>query len=206
MIKLVANKNYIADILEEIIEYNVEEDQVFSYVSIVEQAQNDLSILLRKWNMKKKGDDMHECYSEEKLTYFGLKAVEAVAYLHSINVYYGDMKPQNLLIFRDMSVKLGDFGISIKLSEEAADEEEYEIKGVTKGYSSKQIIKKYDAGMVTRGDLLQNDYYGLYKTCKLLLQQYKEQVNPNGLFASLVKDLKILKGIKVKGKENKGGL
>lgn len=42
-----------------------------------------------------------ESFSEEKLAYFCLKALEAVEYLHSQNVYYGDMKPENLLVFRN---------------------------------------------------------------------------------------------------------
>ncbi len=41
--------------------------------------------------------------------------MEAMEYVHSKGIYFGDMKPDNLLIFRDMSVKLGDFGIYVKL-------------------------------------------------------------------------------------------
>lgn len=41
----------------------------------------------------------------------------ALDYLHSKNVYYGDLKPQNILIFMNMQVKIGDFGISIKFIE-----------------------------------------------------------------------------------------
>lgn len=59
-----------------------------------------------------------EFFSEDKLTYFCFKAMEIISYLHRQNVYYGDMKPENLLIFRDYKVKLGDFGISIKIKKE----------------------------------------------------------------------------------------
>ena len=55
-------------------------------------------------------------FSEEKLLYFSFKAMEALSYLHSCNIYYGDMKPENLLVFRDYHVKLGDFETSFKLS------------------------------------------------------------------------------------------
>ena len=47
------------------------------------------------------------------------------------------MKEANLLIFRDMKVKLGDFGISLKLSTKELEEEnntKYGIKGLTLGY------------------------------------------------------------------------
>lgn len=43
------------------------------------------------------------------------------------------MKPDNLLVFRDMSVKLGDFGISCKLdsSQKDFDIAIYHSKGFT---------------------------------------------------------------------------
>ncbi len=54
------------------------------------------------------------------------------------------MKEANLLIFRDYSVKIGDFGVSIKMKEAIPDEEdasddEYEIKGLTPGYITPMI-------------------------------------------------------------------
>ncbi len=64
--------------------------------------------------------------------------MQALEYLHSENVYYGDMKEANLLIFRDYSVKIGDFGVSIKMKEperlKEGEADEYEIKGLTPGY------------------------------------------------------------------------
>ena len=56
-----------------------------------------------------------EEFSEEKMIYFCIKTLMAIDYLHKQGIYYGDMKPQNILIFKDYSVKLGDFGVSIKL-------------------------------------------------------------------------------------------
>ena len=46
------------------------------------------------------------------------------------------MKEANLLIFRDYSVKIGDFGISIKMKDNVKEGEsdEYSIKGLTPGY------------------------------------------------------------------------
>ena len=38
--------------------------------------------------------------------------MKAIEYLHSKNIYYGDMKPANILIFKNMQVKLGHFGIN----------------------------------------------------------------------------------------------
>jgi serine/threonine protein kinase len=48
------------------------------------------------------------------------------------------MKPENLLIFKDYKVKLGDFGCALKLQndEDKRDLDEYYISGLTKFYSS----------------------------------------------------------------------
>ena len=58
-----------------------------------------------------------EEYSEAKLLYFALSTMKAIQYLHSNNIYYGDMKPANILIFQNMHVKLGDFGTSEKFED-----------------------------------------------------------------------------------------
>ena len=53
LLKLIAHKEYIAQILEEIIEFNKKEDKIFGYVVIVEQAQNDLNDIAGYWKDKK---------------------------------------------------------------------------------------------------------------------------------------------------------
>ncbi len=39
--------------------------------------------------------------------------VSAVHYIHSMDVRHGDIKPENFLVSKDGSVKLGDFGLSV---------------------------------------------------------------------------------------------
>jgi serine/threonine protein kinase len=41
--------------------------------------------------------------------------MQVLFYLNNKNIYYGDMKPENILIFKDYKVKLGDFGCSFIL-------------------------------------------------------------------------------------------
>ena len=53
------------------------------------------------------------------------------------------MKEQNLLIFRDYSIKIGDFGISIKLNENDHGEANYELRGLTHGYVPTEIENKF---------------------------------------------------------------
>lgn len=57
--------------------------------------------------------------------------MEAMTYLHYNNVYYGDMKPDNLLIFKDYRIKLGDLGVSLKLPSYGSDSY---LKGLTPNY------------------------------------------------------------------------
>ena len=78
------------------------------------------------------------------------------------------MKEQNLLVFRDYKVKLGDFGISIKLKPDTEpDEKIYELKGLTKGYTLKKLEQSFtdDCGdCFSKNELYSNDYFALFQT------------------------------------------
>ena len=115
LIKLLDNKEYVVNVFEEIIEFNKTQNTVENYFSIVEQAKQDLKSTVQIWTDDKQAFEKVEFFTNEKLFYFIFKTCKAIEYLHSQNVYYGDMKEANILVFRDYSVKLGDFGISIKL-------------------------------------------------------------------------------------------
>ena len=49
---------------------------------------------------------------EEQLWNIFLQCMEALAYVHSTGVIHRDIKPENLLLDNNMSIKLGDFGVS----------------------------------------------------------------------------------------------
>ena len=53
--------------------------------------------------------------------------LDGVVYLHSIHVLHRDLKPSNILIFKDCTLKLGDFG----LSREAAPSEAVKVQRET---------------------------------------------------------------------------
>mmetsp|Transcript_27253 Transcript_27253/g.26299 ORF Transcript_27253/g.26299 Transcript_27253/m.26299 type:complete len:80 (+) Transcript_27253:362-601(+) len=77
-----------------------------------------------------------------------------MSYLHDNFIYYGDMKEANVLVFRDYLLKLGDFGVSIRLDPEADPEDEiYQLKGLTQGYTTEKILN----AMVTEGYVSHND-------------------------------------------------
>lgn len=91
--------------------------------------------------------------------------MEALDYLHSKNVYFGDMKPENLLVFRNYKVKLGDFGVSIKLPDNVKEDTEIYMKGLTKEYSIPELYDKMaDEEPVTKRDLWLNDNHSMWKT------------------------------------------
>lgn len=70
--------------------------------------------------------------------------MEALEYLHEKNVYYGDMKPENLLVFRNLKVKLGDLGVSVKIPEVITDQTEIYLKGMTKEYSLEEVLSNFE--------------------------------------------------------------
>ena len=53
-------------------------------------------------------------------------------------LYYGDMKPANLLVYRNQFIKIGDFGTSIEMSMDEA--REYKLKGLTFSMSNERLL------------------------------------------------------------------
>jgi hypothetical protein len=57
------------------------------------------------------------------------------------------MKESNLLIFRDYSIKLGEFRLSIKLKDTVlgGDSDKYSLKGLTPGYVIGEIESSFNS-------------------------------------------------------------
>ena len=94
------------------------------------------------WTNSDKADYYTEYYADEKLEYLCFKAMLALNYLHTQNVYYGDMKPQNLLVFKNYNVKIGDFGTAMKLQTDP--DALYYVKGYTKRYATSKIQQAFE--------------------------------------------------------------
>eukprot|EP00347_Sterkiella_histriomuscorum_P020593 403337218 len=120
-------------------------------------------------------------------------SMKAIDYLHSKNIYYGDMKPENLLIFRNQQVKIGDFGISIKLYKNHKNSKNYpnfyKIRGYTRQYSLPYIQKPLC--LVSKPDLYLNDRFGLWKTFHDIyhLMKLKKLSNGSELLEMMISDL-----------------
>jgi len=54
------------------------------------------------------------------------------------------MKPANVLVFKDYRVKVGDLGVSIRLTNN--QHQSYQLKGVTMGYVAENIIDAFKKG------------------------------------------------------------
>jgi hypothetical protein len=51
MIKLLQNKEFVVEILEEIIEYEEDDKTVLNYLVLVEQAKRDLGDIVKIWKV-----------------------------------------------------------------------------------------------------------------------------------------------------------
>ncbi|XP_017966167.1 cAMP-dependent protein kinase catalytic subunit 3, partial [Drosophila navojoa] len=54
-------------------------------------------------------------FSSQTSNFFAAEIVSALEYLHSLQIIYRDLKPENLLINRDGHIKITDFGFAKKL-------------------------------------------------------------------------------------------
>ena len=104
--------------------------------------------------------------------------MKAIQYLHSKYIYYGDMKPSNILIFQNMQVKLGDFGTAEKFEDMSSI---LYLRGATKFFCDPSIWKKINEGTeVSVKEALKNDYYCLWKTFEWTLKELN--LPPESLF------------------------
>eukprot|EP00347_Sterkiella_histriomuscorum_P003145 403365418 len=173
LLKVRGNQNFTPQVKEEVIEFNKKLGVIIRYVVIIERAQNDLSKLWRIWKDQDESLSKREFYSPEKLAFYCFQSMKLINYLHSRSIYQGDIKPSNLLVYRNQLIKMGDFGISIKVDRSYWNEKKtqpnlYKPKGYTNSFALDcvQAMDRY----LTKQKLFENDRFALHKTFSLIYE------------------------------------
>eukprot|EP00347_Sterkiella_histriomuscorum_P021368 403334225 len=137
-------QQFFPEILAEIISINEQTKMIKQYVVIIQNAKCTLNDVLNIWQDKTLCVKNNERYHPLKLVCFFISTLEIIKFLHSINIYYGDMKPQNLLVFEEYSIKIGDFGISIMLDPNSkVTDKIHTLKGLTTAYCSLNTLNAF---------------------------------------------------------------
>ncbi len=133
-----------------------------------------------------RGQTLREIMEDKKAADIGrlpdivLKLARVLGFLHSKDILYADLKPDNVIICEDNSLKLIDFGSAIEFEKA---EEGNEIFG-TLGYASPEMLKG-------RGVDLRSDIYSFGKLLERLIACYsKDDIGIRK------KDEKILRALK----------
>eukprot|EP00347_Sterkiella_histriomuscorum_P016730 403352071 len=175
-LKLLQSDKFIAEVKEEIIEYDFDNKIIKNYLVVVERARFSLYDLLSIWNNQELSEKFYEYYSPEKLAYYFYQTIQLMAYLHQRDVYYGDMKPQNLLVFKDQLIKIGDLGTTIKLDQQIQDDQKaYIIKGLSASYQNDKTFEEFMRKVPqSKNDLFEIDKYSLIRTFYQSIQETKQ--------------------------------
>jgi serine/threonine protein kinase len=80
-------------------------------------------------------------FTEERTRFYAAEVLLALNYLHSRDIIYRDLKPENLLIDAEGHIKITDFGLSKQFFESQGNMVTYSMCG-TPEYLAPEIIKK----------------------------------------------------------------
>lgn len=88
-------------------------------VSFITNSQNVTQVLYLALELANGGDLFSLIASTGRFTediarYFFLQIVDGISYLHENGVAHRDLKPENILINNDFTIKIADFGFSIR--------------------------------------------------------------------------------------------
>ena len=121
----------------------------------MEKAVCDLNDLFKHWEIN--SEPLHfidDLFSLEKFLYLLIQGMNLLLTLHKENVCCGDFKPHNCLLFHTYTLKLGDFGGCVKITND--------MKNLRRGFTEKfsQLNKKED-NYFSKKELFGNDIYSL---------------------------------------------
>ncbi|XP_021293524.1 mitogen-activated protein kinase kinase 9-like [Herrania umbratica] len=93
-------------------------------------------------------------FSESSIAHIAYQVLSGLNYLHAFNIFHLDIKPSNLLVDKNMNVKIGDFGVS-KIMRESDPPEYWDIYVGTFAYMSPERLDSnmYDSRFVSAADI-----------------------------------------------------
>jgi serine/threonine protein kinase len=99
---------------------------------------------------------------EREAAFIFSQVMEAILYLHSLNIVHRDIKAENVLVHADGSVKLIDFGLSVRLR--AAKEQLKEIVGSAHYIAPEMLSHSYgkEVDVYSAGIMLYLMIFGYY--------------------------------------------
>ncbi|KAL6050830.1 Serine/threonine-protein kinase plk1 [Balamuthia mandrillaris] len=116
------------------------EDQVNVYI-LMELCENkSMMELIRQ----------RKTLTEEEARYYLLQMLDALAYMHSRRIIHRDLKLGNMLLNKNMEVKIGDFGLATRLANHS--ERRKTVCG-TPNYIAPEILNKEGGGHSYQADI-----------------------------------------------------
>ncbi|CAI4224063.1 unnamed protein product [Auanema sp. JU1783] len=87
---------------------------VFHYVDSNDPSFLFINMVIEKcdWDLYTFLKEIPKDMPEHQSRFIARQILEGVDYLHSMNIIHRDLKPQNVLINRDQTIKIADFGLS----------------------------------------------------------------------------------------------
>lgn len=122
-----------------ILDFNTDEDEDIIYYTMPLAIRNFSEELVeyRKDNLGNMDDDNAAYYFE--------KILDAVEYAHNEGVIHRDLKPQNIFIFENESLKIGDFGLGKFIDRDTTSLTKTRVSVGTECYSAPEQYQEADA-------------------------------------------------------------
>ena len=149
--KAIFQDDYVLEVKEELIEINPETVQLVCYAAVIERHKYSLHELATYenkngvekfgvWLDKPKSIDEKEVFSIQKYRFYFYQCLKALNYIHSNCMYYGDLRPHNVLIMKNQKVKFGDFHLSLYFT---SFDDEFKLRGITPNWCLPEMHIKY---------------------------------------------------------------